>query len=107
VIVYEVNLRIERAIVPDFAPWLQAHVAQMLALPGFTGAELFEEPAAADATHASWCCQYRLRDAGALERYLQEHAPRMRADGTARFGDRFSATRRVLQPLAAAGAAPA
>ena len=103
-IVYEVNLRVERAIAPAYAHWLHEHVAQMLALPGFTAAELFEDLAAADATHVAWCCQYRLLDAAALERYLQEHAPRMRADGVARFGERFRASRRVLQPLAAPAA---
>ena len=106
-IVYEVNLRVERAIAAAYAQWLPAHVAQMLALPGFTGAEVFEDPAADDASNVAWCCQYRLVDAAALERYLQEHAPRMRADGVARFGARFSATRRVLHPLAAPAAAPA
>lgn len=105
-IVYEVNLRVERAIAPDYVQWLQAHVAQMLALPGFVGAQVFEEPAACDAAHLAWCCQYRLVDVAALERYLQEHAPRMRADGVERFGDRFHATRRVLHPIAAP-AAPA
>lgn len=103
-IVYEVNLRVERAIAPAYEDWLHAHVAQMLALPGFIGAELFEEPGAGDAAHVAWCCQYRLLDAAALERYLREHAPRLRAEGVARFGDRFSATRRVLHPIAAPAA---
>jgi quinol monooxygenase YgiN len=107
VIVYEVNLRVEREIAAAYASWLHTHVAQMLALPGFVGAELFEDPAANDASNVAWCCQYRLVDAAALERYLQEHAPRMRADGVARFGARFSATRRVLQPVAVPLAAPA
>jgi hypothetical protein len=101
VIVYEVNLRVERAIAAAYAQWLGAHVKQMLALPGFTGAALFEEPAAGDEGHVAWCCQYRLVDAAALDDYLREHAPRMRADGVARFGQRFRATRRVLHPFAA------
>lgn len=44
---------------------------------------------------------YVLRDAAALDAYLHEHAPRMRADGVARFGDRFRASRRVLRPAGA------
>ena len=55
-----------------------------------------------DAATRAFCVQYRLRDAAALEHYLQEHAPRMRADGEARFGGRFSASRRILQPFAPA-----
>lgn len=37
-----------------------------------------------------------LRDAAALGAYLRDHAPAMRAEGVARFGDRFGATRRVM-----------
>lgn len=105
-IVYEVNLQVERAIAPAYAQWLREHVEQMLALPGFVGAEWFEVPAADEPAHTAWCVQYRLVDAAALEHYLLVHAPRMRAEGVARFGDRFRATRRVLHPVAAPAAPP-
>ena len=39
-----------------------------------------------------FCTQYRLRDDAALADYLREHAPRLRADGMARFGGRFNLT---------------
>jgi hypothetical protein len=42
------------------------------------------------------CVQYTLVDASALDAYLREHAPRLRADGVARFGDGFRAHRRIL-----------
>ena len=43
---------------------------------------------------------YRLIDEAALQRYLAEHAPRMREEGMRRFGDAFTATRRVLAAIA-------
>jgi hypothetical protein len=43
--------------------------------------------------------RYRLRDRAALDDYLRDHAPRMRAEGLARFGDAFRAQRRVMLPL--------
>lgn len=97
-IVYEVTLDADAAIAVEYRAWLRAHVAQMLALPGFTGAETFEvvEPPPAGG-RVAWCVQYALRDEAALTDYLREHAPRMRGDGLARFGDRFTATRRVLR----------
>jgi quinol monooxygenase YgiN len=98
VIVYEVNLFVQRAIEAGFRDWLDAHVREIVALPGFIGAEVFErlEPAG-DGDELVLCTQYRLRDQAALTDYLREHAPRLRADGIARFGDRFRAERRVLQ----------
>lgn len=99
-IVYEVNLRVDAGIASDYRAWLVAHVEEMLTFPGFLSAECFE----AETDHASaraFCVQYRLVDAAALDDYLREQAPRMRAEGEARFGGRFSASRRLLQPFAA------
>lgn len=97
-VVYEVNLEIDAAIEHDYRDWLAAHIDVILALPGFTAARLFEqdEPAA-EPGRFRLCVQYTLVDAAALARYLAEHAPRMREEGIARFGTRFSATRRVLR----------
>lgn len=96
-VVYEVNLDVEAAIAADYRTWLEAHVAQMLSLPGFESAQLFDVSEPVDAGRVAWCVHYRLRDAAALDAYLREHAPRMRAEGVARFGERFRASRRVLQ----------
>lgn len=98
-IVYEVNLDIAANTFAAYRAWLDAHVHEMLGLPGFESAEIFEcaEPAPTVGTR-TLCVQYRLADAAALERYLREDAPRMRADGDACFRGKFSATRRVLEP---------
>lgn len=100
-ITYEVNLFVQREIEAEFRAWLDLHVREILALPGFTGARVFErmEPAPG-ADEFVLCTQYQLPDQAALERYLREFAPAMRADGLQRFGDRFRAERRVLRKIA-------
>ena len=97
-IVYEVNLDVDAGIAADYRAWLDVHVGDILALPGFTGARILEvqEPAPPPARIAL-CVQYTLVDAAALDGYLREHAPRLRADGVARFGDGFRAHRRILR----------
>jgi hypothetical protein len=99
-IVYEVNLCVDAAVAADYRAWLSQHVREMLALPGFVAAEILEcrDPPPAPDTLAL-CVQYRLADADALDRYLREDAPRMRADGMVRFGGKFTATRRILAPV--------
>ena len=96
-IVYEVNLFVQSAIEADYRAWLDGHIREILALPGFLGADLLEvgEPAPA-ADEIALSVQYRLRDEQALADYLREHAPRLRADGIARFGAGFRAQRRIL-----------
>ncbi len=100
-IVYEVNLVVQRRIEAEYRAWLAGHIGEILALPGFLGAEVFErvEPVASPDEFAL-CVHYRLADAAALAEYFARHAPRLRADGVARFGDGFRADRRVLQPSA-------
>lgn len=115
-IVYEVNLAVRPGVLHAYRAWLHDHVREILALPGFTGATIFDvlespgspasEPSsgseAVDAPPARLCVQYRLRDETALADYLREHAPRLRADGMAKFGGKFSAERRVMRVVDAA-----
>ena len=105
-VAYEVEIDLEAAIAPEYRAWLDAHVAELLALPGFAGACVQEvlEPAPAPG-RLVLCVRYLLRDRAALHDYLAQHAPRLRADGEARFGGRFRASRRVL--LQQAGYRPA
>jgi hypothetical protein len=99
-LVYEVDLEVEAAIAADYRDWLRGHMAEILALPGFLGATMSEvlDPAP-PAGFAGLCVQYSLENEAAYAAYLRDHAPRMRAEGQGRFGDRFRARRRVLRPL--------
>lgn len=97
-VIYEVNIEVDAAAHDDYRVWLRDHIAEILALPGFTGAKVFEvlDPPPS-AGRVGLCVQYALQDRASLDDYLRDHAPRLRADGAARFGDRFQATRRVLR----------
>ena len=96
-IVYEVNLDVDADIAPAYVAWLETHMREIRALPGFVGAELFDEAERSEARQRRLCVQYRLVGMADLDTYLREHAARLRADGEARFGGRFRATRRVLE----------
>ncbi len=97
-IVYEVNIEVDAAAHDDYRLWLRDHIAEILALPGFTGAKIFDvlEPPPS-AGRIGLCVQYAMKDRESFDDYLRHHAPRLRADGVARFGDRFQTSRRVLR----------
>lgn len=99
-IVYEVSIDVREPVFAEYRAWLLAHAAEILQLPGFLAAEIFErrEPIAAGVR--GLVVHYRLIDEAALQRYLDEHAPRLREDGVRRFGDAATASRRVLVPAA-------
>jgi hypothetical protein len=94
-ITYEVALAPDPEILGEFEAWLEYHVDEMLALPGFLGAHIHkaEDP---DTGTELRVVRYELENRAALERYLHEFAPRMRAEGLARFANRFRASRRIV-----------
>ena len=101
-IVYEVRVEVEPAIADAYHEWLVPHVHEILTIPGFTGAELFREDG--DGSHPVFTVRYHLDSRRALEAYLREHAPRLRAEGEANFGGRFRASRRVMELVRQFGA---
>lgn len=96
-LIYEVNLEIDPAIAGDYDPWLEEHVRDMLGLPGFLSAEILHIEAEQEDAWPRRSVRYVVASREALEDYLREHAPRMRAAGEERFGDRFKANRRILE----------
>lgn len=95
---YEVNIEIERDLIDEYDPWLKAHVAEMLALPGFESAEIFAvDSAQAVPESVGRVVHYRLSSRQALDDYIQRHARTMRGQGTQRFADRVRIRRRVLE----------
>jgi hypothetical protein len=102
-VTYEVNLVPDPAIEDEFDEWLDAHVVEMLRLPGFLTAVVRRAETDGGIQRT---VQYELRDRESLDAYLRDHAAAMRQDGVDRFGPRFRASRRILDHghrLSAAG----
>jgi hypothetical protein len=95
-IIYEVNVFVQHDIENQYREWLLKHIAEILALPGFIDAQCFDVQQDNSADDVAICVHYRLESQAALDNYFQQHAPSLRADGVAKFGDQFRATRRVL-----------
>ena len=96
-VIYEVNLTIAGAIYAEFKLWLREHVNEMLRFPGFIQASIFKPEQDEITDKEKLTVQYQLESRGDLERYFTEFAPRMREEGTKRFNDQFSATRRIFE----------
>ena len=95
-IIYEVNVFVRPDSAADYRAWLLKHIAEILALPGFIDAQCFDVQQDSHADEVAICVHYRLQSQAALDNYFEYHASRLRADGVAKFGDKFRATRRVL-----------
>jgi hypothetical protein len=97
-VIYEVEARVDPSIVGEFDAWLPGHVREVIACPGFTGAEMQHPVGEAAAGGILRRTQYRVESMAALERYFGQDAPRLRADGAARFGEKVVFSRRLFTP---------
>jgi hypothetical protein len=96
-VIYEVECSLGPSIVDAFDAWLPGHARQVLACEGFISAEIQAPADPEPGQPVIRRTQYRLLNRAALERYLEQDAPRLRADA-ARFGDAVVFTRRILSP---------
>jgi hypothetical protein len=101
-LIYEVTLVIERDIVEPFDSWLANHIEEMLTIPGFLKAKVFAQDDDEEG-RARRVTQYFLESENHLEQYFAGQAEQMRQSGVDRFGDQFSASRRILRQSDIAG----
>lgn len=93
---YEVNIRLPKKLRQEYADWLPDHIQHVLETPGFLSAESFEVECLEEEM-AELKVLYRVSSREALERYLQERAPKMRQAATDLFGDQAQVTRRIMK----------
>lgn len=98
-VIYEVNLTVNREIFNEYYFWLVEHVKEMLQFRGFMKVEIAQEKGADEHQAAKLIVQYSVNSEDDLNDYLQNHAAKMREGSIKKFGDKFSATRRVYQTL--------
>lgn len=103
-IVYEVNIRVEREQSLNYAEWLRLHVDEMLRLNVFDSAEIFvrtlrDEGEDEDPDYSHFTVHYRVRDREQLDRYFKDFAPTMRQKVKEVFGDHIRIHRRILSRI--------
>ena len=110
---YQVALKIDKSIFNEFNQWLTDHIKEMLTLPGFVKAKTMlshnilskdgddlQNKTYVDVDDSSkgfieLTVIYKVENLQKMEEYFNVHAAKMRGDGVKRFGDKFSAERRV------------
>ncbi len=96
-LIYEVECQLDPDIVADYDAWLPGHVRDVLACPGFHGANI-EIPETPPGERQRRRVRYRVESVAALDHYLEIHATRMRTETAQRFGGRARCERRVFKP---------
>lgn len=92
---YEVNVTVEPEAFDAFRAYLlDQHMQEVVEAGRFVKSTLFVE----QDTH-TLVVQYEVNAMADMDRYLSDHAPRMRDDAIARFGGKFTASRRFLEKV--------
>ena len=77
-VLYEVNLVVQKHLDGDYLPWLQAHIEEMLEFQGFERASLWLETDSEQDDALRYTVHYEISSKADLETYFTEHAERMR-----------------------------
>jgi hypothetical protein len=94
IVTYEITAEVREDLTPAYEAYMRGtHVPDLLATGYFVGAS-FGRAAA-----GRYRIRYEARDAAALERYLAEHAPRLRAHFDAHFPEGVRLSREVWTVL--------
>lgn len=96
-VIYEVNIQVNREIYIEFAPWLKSHIQDILKIPGFLQATLLQSVEETSRQYLFLSVHYQLENQAYLDTYLTQFAPKLRQDALQRFPNQFSITRRILQ----------
>ncbi|WIO73051.1 DUF4286 family protein [Porticoccaceae bacterium LTM1] len=99
-LIYEVNLTVNDDVAKEYKAWLKTHIDEILAIDGFHAAKMYQRDSdEAGGNGECWTIHYFLESREALNNYFDLHAEKMREDGLKRFGGKFSASRKVLEPM--------
>jgi hypothetical protein len=87
---YEITAEVREDLVPSYEAYMRGtHVPDLLATGHFVGASFGR------AARGRYRVRYEARDAAALDQYLAEHAPRLRAHFDAHFPEGVRLSREV------------
>jgi hypothetical protein len=100
-IIYNVTVNVDDTIAEEWLKWMkEKHLNDVLNTGMFEQASLSRLlTRQEDETGVTYVVQYMAKDMAHYERYRDEFAPSLQADGKNRFGDKFIAFRTLMESL--------
>lgn len=99
-IVYSVTVNIQSESEAEWLRWMkEAHIPEVVQTGCFTECRMFKLRDAEDG-QPSYMMQYRGQSLADYERYRDKFSVDLQKDHTERFGERFTASRQLLEEIA-------
>ena len=97
-IIYNVTIKLEHSIARDWRQWMLAeHIPMLLATECFYDAKLFRLLEQDDTDGPTYCAQYFCANMQDYQKYINDFAPRMRAETLKLWGNHLVAFRSLMQ----------
>lgn len=106
-LIYEVNLKVSNVVINEYYLWLKEHLKDMLEIPGFQSANVFEADTAStylgntanenSKDHSNITVQFTVDTKDNLDKYFTVWSKKMRKDTHDKFGKYLSINRRILK----------
>ena len=96
-IIYNITVSIDHEVQEEWLQWMkEVHIPDVMSTGLFIENKILRV-LNVDDTGATFSIQYTALNMQDYERYQQEHAPRLQAEHTSRYKDRFVAFRTLLE----------
>jgi phosphoribosylamine-glycine ligase len=97
-IIYNVTINVHESIHDQWMKWMQEkHINDVLATGKFSTARMVKVLVEEEMGGTTYSMQYTTDSKETLQRYYQEDAPRLKAEGQGLFGDKLLAFRTELE----------
>lgn len=95
--VYNVTVNIEEAVHQEWLSWMkETHVPDVMKTGCFIDSQLLKVLYVEDEGH-TYSVQYKFLEMADIETYQKQYAAKLQAEHKAKFGDRYTAFRTILQ----------
>ena len=97
-VIYNVTIKVEASIASDWLDWLKSeHIPEVLATGCFTGQRVVRLLEVDDSEGPTYAIQYEASSKADYNRYIEQHATRLRDRSFEKWGHRFIAFRSVME----------
>ena len=95
--IYNVTVNIADDVHTEWLRWMQeVHIPDVMKTGCFVDSQILKVLYVEDEGH-TYSIQYKFLEMGDIEKYQKEFAPKLQADHTAKFRDKYAAFRTLLQ----------
>lgn len=97
--IYNVTINVDQSIHKEWMEWIKPHIKEVIATGKFIKAKMTKVLVEEEMGGTTYSIQYTAKTMEDLQRYYEEDAPRLRADGLKRFADKMLAFRTELEVI--------